>query len=341
MAQPSRILTATIFLIVVSLARLLAAKPLVELEIVFEPSLSANATAQKWTSVLGDLGLASVRFRPLQNGDQVAIKSAGTGDSAVHHVTALMNNRGVLVTPGGQFAISDTEKLKKWLADVAAHGGAPVTKTPFDLPPAQFDQIKRSLSAPISFSTKGQRPEKVIEQIRSALPLPLAIDPAVAQSLAADDPVRDELQSLSVGTALAAIARPAGAVLLPQMSRNAPALTLTMPQKNGDAWPIGWPPDVKDESKIIPKLFDFTHVDIDGVPASHALDAIAAYLSVPLLFDANNMVRQRIDLKKPVKIPAGQSFYRHILDRVLFQLGLKAEVRLDDTGNPFLWITTQ
>ena len=72
MARPSRILTATIFLIVVSLAHFLAAKPLVELEIVFEPGLSANATAQKWTSVLGDLGSASVRFRPLQTGDQVS-----------------------------------------------------------------------------------------------------------------------------------------------------------------------------------------------------------------------------------------------------------------------------
>src|ERR1700733_4653665 len=89
----SHILSATLFLVAVSLAEsVLAAKALVQLEVVFEPGLAANAAAQKWTKVFGDLGLAGVRFRTLQNGDQIGIKSEGIGDSAIYQVTALLNN---------------------------------------------------------------------------------------------------------------------------------------------------------------------------------------------------------------------------------------------------------
>jgi hypothetical protein len=340
MRWPITVVLATIFLVSAFPAAAQPARSRMQMEIIFEPSLTANAAAQKWTKALGDLGVAGIRFRPMQNGDQITIKSEGSGDTAIYQVTALLNNRGALVTSAGQFTLSDSAKLKKWLDDVQAGGGQPGVRTVFGLSSKQFDDVKRQLSMPVGFSTKGLRPEKVIEQIRAMLKLPLAIDPAIGQALAADEPVRDEFQALSLGTSLAALARPAGGVLLPQTSGSAIGLALTAPPASGDAWPIGWPPEIKDESKIIPKLFDFTHVDIDGVPASRAIDAIASYLKVPLLFDYNSLVKQRIDLKKPVKVAPGQSYYRRILDRVLFQVGLKADVRLDDAGMPFLWITT-
>jgi hypothetical protein len=340
MLRPLTAACAISLLLTLSTASAQPARSRVQLEVVFEPGLAANAAAQKWTKVFGDLGLAGVRFRSLQNGDQMGIKSEGTGDAAIYQVTALLNNRGALVTSAGQFTLSDSGKLKKWLDDIPTSGGQPGVPTFLGLSPKQFDDLKRQLSAPVGFSTKGMRPEKVIEQIRAMLKLSLTIDPAIGQALAADDPVRDEFQDLSLGTSLAALARPAGGVLLPQTSRSAIGLALTAPPTSGDAWPIGWPPEMKDESKIVPKLFDFTHVDIDGVPASRAIDAIAAYIKAPLLFDYNSMVKHRVDLKKPVKVAAGQSYYRRILDRVLFQVGLKADVRLDDSGLPFLWITT-
>ncbi len=83
-----------------------------QMEVIFEPSLTANALAQKWTKILSDLGLAGVRFRPMQNGDQVAVKSEGSGDGAIYFVTAMLNNRGALATSGGQFTLSDGAKLK-------------------------------------------------------------------------------------------------------------------------------------------------------------------------------------------------------------------------------------
>ena len=146
--------------------------------------------------------------------------------------------------------------------------------------------------------------------------------------------------SATPSTALAAIARPAGCVVVPQSAPAGAELAILVPSAGGDMWPIGWPPDEKDESKTIPKLFEFLDVDINGAAAGTAIDALQQRLKVPILWDYNNMVRQKIDLKKPVKVPAGKSYYRKILDRVLFQTGLKAEVRVDDAGSPLIWITT-
>src|SRR5579871_4400970 len=102
-----------------------AAGPHVEMDVIFEPGLAANAAGQKWTKALGDIGLSGVRFRPMQDGDQVSIKVSGSGNTGVVQVTAVLNGHGVLQTPGGQFTLGDTTRLKKWLDDVQAGGGRP------------------------------------------------------------------------------------------------------------------------------------------------------------------------------------------------------------------------
>jgi hypothetical protein len=315
-----------------------AAKPRVEVEIAMEPGMSGNAAAQKWVKVLNDAGIADVHFRGSQDGDRVAVESKGSGASAVVKVAARITSRGALKTSGGEFTYSDGPKLKKWLDEVQASGGLPQPKTVFGLTAKQFEDVKKSLAAPVVISTKGMRPEKVVEQLRANSKLPLSIDPTIAQAMAADDPVRDELDGVSLGAALAAIARPAGGVLAPQAGANGLELVISEPKPGGDMWPIGWPPQENDQSKLIPKLLEFTDVEID-LPLADVLKAIQERLKVPFLFDHNNIVRQKIDLTKTVKIPATKTFYRKILDRVLSQAGLKCELRVDDAGKPLIWIS--
>ncbi len=316
-------------------------KAAIEIEVIFEPGVSANAAAQKWAKQLGDLGFGSVRFRQIQNGDSVGVDRHGSGASASYQVTAQLNSRGTLVTTGGQFSYGDGAKLKKWLDDVQAGGGMPgQRKTLFGLSGKQLDEVKKDLSSTVTFSTKGLRPEQAIEKIRAQLKTPLTIDRAIEKAIAADDPVRDEFVGLSAGTALAAIARPAGGVVVPRTGAKGVELAIAAPQANAEMWPIGWPPEEKDEANVVPVLYQFTDVEIDGVTAEEAIDAIQTRLKMPLVWDYNNMVRGRVDLKKTVKVKAGKTYYRRILDQVLYQAGLKCEVRSDDAGKPLLWITT-
>jgi hypothetical protein len=318
------------------------AAPRLEMEVLVEPGLAASTASQQWSKALAELGVTNVRFRTPQPGERPEVKASGKGQSAEYRITAQMNSRGALVTPAGQFTLSDRAKLSKWLEEMVADGpenlGQP--KTIFGLTPRQFEEVRRALSPRVGFATKGVPAPKVVEQIRGKLSLPFSIDAAIDQALAADDPVRDELRDVSVGTALAAIGRPAGAALVPRAVAGKVELRLSPAKENVESWPIGWPPEEKKERDLIPMLFEFLNVDIDNVPASEAVTAIEGRLKVPFLFDHNNMVRHRVDLNKKVKVPAGKTYYRRIFDRVLFQADLKCEVRVDEAGQPLIWITT-
>jgi hypothetical protein len=317
------------------------AKPRVEIEVFAEPGLSGTTASQRWTKILGDAGFDAVRFRPLRNGDRPDVQTQTTGSSTVVNVTAQLTGRGSLMTSGGQFSFSENTKLKKWLGDLQSGAAMPgERKTVFGVTGQQFDELKKALGKPIGYATKGQRPEKIWEQIKSTLSVPLTIDPIIEKEMLADEPVRDELQGLATGTVLTAIVRPAGGVLVPRAAGKQIELVATQPQRGVDAWPIGWPPEEKDEQKIIPALFEFINVDFPGNAADDAIAAIQPRLQVPIVFDYNNMARQRIDLKKTVKVAAGKTYYRRILERVLYQAGMKFEVRVDDAGKPFIWITT-
>jgi hypothetical protein len=317
-----------------------AAQSRVEIEVLTRPSLNAATASQKWMKSLADLGFGNVQFRPAQAGDRIDVQGA---DGGIVRVTAQLDEHGILVTPGGQFAISDSAKLKKWLADLQTGGveGIGQSRTAFGFTRNQLDQARQSLAAPVGFATKGMSAAKALEQICAGLKAKVTVEPAIERAIAADEPVRDELEDVASGTALAAIVRPAGGVLIPHYADGNLELQLTATKEVGDSWPIGWPPGEKDEGKIIPALFEFIKVEIVDTPAKEAIDAIQVRLKTPFLYDYNNMARNRIDLAKKVKMPAGKTFYKKILDHVLFQAGLKCEIRLDDAGKPIVWVTTQ
>ncbi len=315
----------------------------VEMEVLTEPGLNASSASQRWIKLLGDCGFSNVQFRGAQPGDKIKVEAQGSGPTASIAVTAQLDGHGSLVTPGGTFTLADGMKLKKWVTDLQAGGvenvGQPRTSMGFT--PTQLTYARRELSTPVAFSTKGMAAPEAADKIAGALKVKMTIDPAISKALAEDDPVRDELKGVASGTALAAIARPAGGVLLPKFVGGAVQLQLTKAQPGAEGWHVGWPPAEKDEGKIIPALFDFIPVEIeDTTPASKALDAIQARLKVPFLYDHNAIAQEQVDLSKTVKMAATKTFYHKILDQILFQVRLKMEVRLDDAGKPFLWITT-
>jgi len=90
-----------------------------------------------------------------------------------------------------------------------------------------------------------------------------------------------------------------------------------------------------------PKLYEFLPVEIEGAQLTEALQAVRERLDVPMLFDQNSMARHRVDpAKVRVSLPVGRTYYKKALDRMLFQGKLKAEVRVDEAGQPLLWVST-
>ncbi len=317
------------------------ARPPVEMVILADQKPGNIAAVRRWGELLGKLGV-SVQVRPAQSGDKPDVENRGSAESPHYVVTAELSSRNELQVPGGKFGPGDTEKLTKWLNQLGTNGVAGVTEAPsaFGLLSKQLADVHDDLSQPIGFSTKKVPAPEAVEKIGRVLKLPLVVEPEVQQALAGDGPVRDELSELSCGTALAAIARPVGAVLRPEtMSDGSLRYVLVKAKVNDKAWPIGWPSDKKD-IEVLPSLIDKLNVEIRDVPASQAIDALAAKLKVPFVWDYNSLALYRIDLSKNISIPTAKSVYGIVLRQVLGKAGLRYSVRVDEAGKPLIWITT-
>jgi hypothetical protein len=88
-------------------------------------------------------------------------------------------------------------------------------------------------------------------------------------------------------------------------------------------------------------LYEFLNVNVQGVAVTQVIDAVAKRLEVPALIDYNALARHGIEPEKAiVNHPQRRTSHTLLLKRTLYQAGLKSEVRVDEAGKPFLWVTT-
>ncbi len=314
----------------------------VEMELVMEPDFPTDQ-ARKWLAMLDKAGITGVRIRGGNIGDRVQVELTGTAQRPSYKVTGILTLDEKLILPGGKFTASDVAGIQRWLARLNEGGTEGLSAKPgaFGLLPNQLVQTHEALAGKVSFATKGESPQEVVEKIAGSLKLKLTIDAASQRALKASEPVNDELQGLSHGTALAAAIRPAGLVLLPVKEGGQVQLRIASSKGASESWPIGWPlPSAMSPQDAVPDLLKFIPVEINDTPLGEALSAIVGRLKVPLVIDYNALARQRVDLATTkVSLPKSKTFYSSILKKLLFQARLKYELRLDEANQPFLWIT--
>ena len=102
---------------------------------------------------------------------------------------------------------------------------------------------------------------------------------------------------------------------------------------------MGWKPS-QPVRETVPKLFEFLEIEIDKTPITEVLAALEPRLRTPILYDQPALELKNIDpAAKHVSIPPQRTFYNKVLRQALFQARLDFEVRVDERGKPFLWIT--
>ncbi len=314
----------------------------VDLELMTETGFPVTG-AQRWLAALQDFPFNAVRIRSARPGDQVAVQERGSGDTRSYLVIGLLTERNTLVLPGGQFRMGDTEGLRKWLGQLREGGETRLQEAegPFGLTPAELVAVHDALRVGVTFSTQGQPRFDVLKRISSGLSLSFLADSETRQIMLVREPVVDELQGLSAGTAMVAALRPLGLVMAPQKQADGTIkLWITDVRRSAESWPVGWPPQ-KPLRDTAPRLLEFLKVEIKDTPLAEALTAISTRLDLPLLFDHNGLARHKIDpAQVKVSLPAERMYYQRILDRLLNQAQLKSELRIDEAERPFLWIST-
>ena len=312
----------------------------VQLELVGE-GRGAALLFQEWGKTLGKAGIRNVRIRSSKPSDKVGIATRGTADSPLYVVTGVIRSRDELQMPSGRFRRSDVARLARWLDDLARHGPEDQRpqKTAFGLTADQFSQVQQDLALSVGFSTKDVTRDRVVAKIAGQLSGPLQIGAASTAALR-EDKVGEELLSLSSGTSLAYVLRPMGLCLVPREAGGRVQLDVVRARPDLEIWPVGWESD-KPRRDVAPALFEFHNVNVQGVSAAVALEAIAKLLKLPVLIDHNALARHGIEpAKLLVSHPASRTTYGMALRKLLFQAGLKSEVRVDESDKPFLWITT-
>ena len=309
----------------------------IQLEVVRERG-GPVAASHDWLRFLGKLSPDSLRIRAARPGDRPAIERL-SGDS--FRVTAVLTARNQLRVPGREFRFGDAVGLQAWIDNLPNQGqdgsdsDAPAA---FKLSVAQLDQLVRDLSRTIGQPTKDRSPAEVIDQIGRSIKLRLTFDPRAQQSIARGQGVRDELSGLSAGTALAAVLRPLGLAIVPRPSGGRVVLHIQPTSRAAEIWPVGWPSQVP-AIEAIPKLMEKLPVEIVDMPLTKVLAALRPRVGVPFLIDHNGLAAEGIqpaDIK--VAFNSKRTFYKRVLDRVLFQARLELEVRVDEANRPFLWI---
>lgn len=314
----------------------------IELELCTEPGVAPTAT-QQWLAALKDLDVAGLRIRGATGVDRPEIQKRGTDKNPSYLVIGIISPGGKLSLPGAAFTMNDSRKLTAWL-DKLKQGGEEELSTKrgaFGLSAPQFIQLNERLSPRVNFDTRDQSPRAMAKKISDLIGLPITVDAEAKEALAVEDLVADELRGVSAGTALAAVLRPVGLVVVPGVSGQELGLRVTTVRKSSESWPVGWPTD-EGAGKTAPQLLKTIEVEIKDTPLDEALEAIGERLKIPMLFDHNGIARQRIDLAAArVNQPQAKTFYGKILDRALFPNKLRWEIRLDESGAAFLWISPQ
>jgi hypothetical protein len=314
-------------------------------EMVLAADSKSALTHQQWLRVLTQLKVTGLSIRGVRPGDAPKIETAGTASQPVYRVTGLINERSELVVPGGRFSLSNTSALAGWLAKLAEQGppgapGAGGPGSPFGLDEASLKRVQAQLRVSVDFSTLEMNTPEAVTRIRQKLGLPLAMEPGSEAALRGAGKVRDELQGLAAGTALAALVRPAGLALAPRKDRQGGLELVIRKAAAGDVWPVGL--SAEDErQQVLPALFESITVGIEENPLPDAVAAVCGRLQIPYLVDHNALAVQGTDFQKAVvSLPESKLTYSLILRKLLGQAGLVNQLRTDEAGKPFLWITT-
>lgn len=319
-----------------------ASAAMVEFELVTQPG-SPALTAQQWNAALTELGVARLQIRSGRADDKIEIVSRQGRDGITYLVRGALTPRGELLVPGGRFGLNDRGRLAAWLTRLKNEGppARPGEERPLGLPAELFGKVQADLRRPLDLPTRDVPRGQVLTGIGERLKLPLTGAALASPGLLPDEPVQDELLGLTYGTALACVLRPAGLAFEP---RRTPAgkveYAVVRLAEAEHPWPVGT--ESSDSPKdLVPELFEFLNAEIDGVSLAEVLDVLGPRLKVPLLLDHWALGQEEIDPDAiEVSYPSRRTFYSHVLRSVLSRAKLKHQLRVDEAGRPFIWITT-
>lgn len=315
--------------------------------VVLEISADARApigTQQKWAEMLQDVGATRVTSKTGRSGTP-AIRESEVSQTSLITVTGfIVGNR--LNLPGGSFSIRDKAGIRDLIQRLRDDGAkvALAEKKAFGLTSEQLVGVHQAFSKNVELDTAGQNAGKIVSQLIRESGLPFVFDAAARTALAGDELVVDELKGISLGTALALVVRPLGLVVVPHREQGKPIeIRIVDAESSKENWPVGWPIETSPIAAE-PKLFERIPIEIRGISMKVAMNAVQKKADVPFFYDQNSLARQGIELDEiKVTLVEKKASLMLVVSRLLRQSKprMSEELRVDENGKAFLWISAR
>ena len=291
---------------------------------------------QQWARLLGAMDLRRVKIRPATAQDVPGVKFTGSQ----YKVVAAMTRGGDLLVDGRSYRASQRGALAKYFRQLADTENFGLERGRFDLTRKQFAQVHGDLLKQLGISTQGQSPAEIVRLLQDKFSVPITIAATARPGLQQSRPCRAELGELSTGTALAMLLREAHLQLVPKKPAGKPLqLRIERSDPNREAWPVGWKPE-RSPRLLAPKMFEFSEIEVTGLPLERVLNALKPRLGVDVYFDHKILTARNIEPTTIlVKHPAEKTYIKRVVDRLLSQARLAGELRTDERGRLFYWIT--
>ena len=329
-------LYATVWLMTAATATSARAALPIDLEVATEPGLALTAP-QQWAAMLGKLDLGKVRIRGLKAGELPRIEKVKSGSSHRYRVLAILSARGELVFPDRRFRVSQRAAIQDYLQRLTSQVDAQ-PRGRFDLTRQQFTDVFAQLSKPVDQSTQDKPLSEVIGLLEPSLGLPTHWTSTTRSYAPAK--LSSELRGLSGGTALAIALRAAGLSFRPEESQTKRVRLVIEPYRaESEIWPVGWKSEAVPR-QFAPQLYRAKTIEIGRNTLSHALKVLQPRLEMPMILDQWYLAKKKIEPDKiDVRHKRKKTYLKGAIDGLLSQARLVGELRVDEQGTPFLWVT--
>jgi len=132
-----------------------------------------------------------------------------------------------------------------------------------------------------------------------------------------------------------------GLVVVPTSTGGRAGLKIADVREEAEVWPIGWP-RAASPVDLSPRLYESTEIEVADVPLTAVMAAVTARAGVPVLVDRNALAAAGIDpATAKVRFPLRKASYMRLLEATAAQAGVGVELRQDDGGRPFLWLSSK
>ena len=317
-----------------------------EVEVLIQSQPSYRINAQEWGRVFQQLGY-SVKFREPRGGESPRIEDQDRDDILATRVVAAMAADGSIRIGTQKFDTETTQPLTTALAEIRKHGakGPPDSSPTWGLTDDQFKGVVQLLAAPVENPVELQSSILAIESIGLSGNMKMKFtDAAREQALgkkpdAAPDTI--ELKGFTKGSAIAIVLAQYGLGFRPRYV--APGhfdIEIDRGNESSNMWPVGWKPE-QSFSEILPAYFRAIPLDVEDVNIDALVGAISEKMAVQYFSSAYALRAKGLDInaikytRKNDRISPAR-----LLTAIGDKMDLGFDVRVDEAGKLFLWVTT-